>query len=395
MSPKPPAAAAPPTAAAKPTRAPMTIEQACAREVTAPLTTYPLTVLDGVELRLGAATAPVVENMVNTAGKTFAQLTMRLDDDASVSCAVTPVLADFSTMMQTYVRLAGQSGLKPQASAMRVAVAQHRPIGIWDVTYTDKAGDYAVFHYGIVHIDSYTLTCALLHSGFADSFMRFMRTATDSARTKQVVVPPTYLAVWTINVRDIPVGMQYADVKRTEAGGFAHRRGTTVFFAAETMKVAVETSDLSNADAQGVFADTTAFVAENGEITEVRKLTRQGLGQVAYEFTRKGVTDRGVISGTVTSSIADAKEMRLWLAGAKSKPVITELREDPPRIFDAKYTLGPRKGTVLHEESEGKSTLCEINDEGICAKEISESKHVEISLISSFGQMPRLEAAGK
>jgi hypothetical protein len=357
------------------------------REATEPLNTYPITLAEGVEISVQSISPPVREVVVNAAGNNVVKLHGKLATDVDILYMYNPVVIDFGGMMATSSTRLAATNLKPMSSTFSLEFENGRPVPTWEILYK-QASATGVMRETTFHLGVGTVFCIFDDPGFSRTYSAVVRSLASSARTTAVEPTALYTALSLVKFNGVAVGYQHFRVSKLAAGGFYSAAYSSVFIQGEAA-VGLDSLETNVADAAGALLELSDTRAESSVVSLRHTLRRRGLGQYEYESTQKGIVDRGTLSGTLTSDVGKAHELRGWLAGAKAKPVVTDLVEKPLRIAVRKLTK-ESEGVALFEAADGKVSRCELNAEGTCARLSFPASSIELTQIASFGEMPRL-----
>jgi hypothetical protein len=366
-------------------------EQMRLREPVQPLHSYPFTEIANLQLQIQAMEPPKHTSFVNGAGTTVWTVTANLSDNAHIQCILHTKEIDIGATLFQSMEGSAQDNITLQNSTFSLELEAQRPVGTWTVQYRQGAA-VGLIRESAFHVGDATVFCILDNPGFNRAYAEFMHELAASAVVKNDQPVPTYMALHLVKHHGTAVGYRYASVIEIPGFGFRWHTYSPTFSAGPSLLGTDEGSNSStNTDGGTVFSNT--FRQENAVVVSKYTLTRKTPNRYDYEVIRKDITERGSLTGSLTGHIIRARELREWVAGRTTKPAVTELALDPPRIVPVNFS---KSGNVLSVSNEsGAVKRCELNDQGICANEAIEQSGFEAILVASAGAMPQMGVTKK
>jgi hypothetical protein len=382
VAPKRPASTTALTAASAPVPSPLvTVNGLLARESSAPLLPFSVRALDGAfTAEVLAASAPALESKLDEGGAPFAVLSIPIGGAEPMVCVVTNAMRDAGAFVSATLAAAKQRNAFTGMAvpSLRVSVVGDAPL-VEAVSGTLQGKTVYEAKFAMLSRPGGSVLCVHDNVGYHATFARVVASLTSTVRHRG----------WTeARFREVSVmreGERVAGV--TQRYGYTGERGerreatyTTVFRGLRAQPspeeaggwAAIDYAEIAELNAKGELSSATTAIAFDGKLVGRTAVKRARGNQYTYEGERFG---RPLPTGTLKTArplrteLSRASSMRQFIDGTAKGMHYSRLdeQEDSVRVVDVRVErLSGRKAAVIEEQ---KRSVCEIGDDGLCARE--------------------------
>jgi hypothetical protein len=333
-----------------------------AREATRPLQPFSLTALEGTFIaRIDADAAPQVATKVNEEGVTISDVSIPLGTPNAARCILRADNTDPAALIRSVLNRMG----KVRTAGFDVDIVHGTPV-FMGRAIVEAEGQKLDVKIAQAEHHSATALCFHLDAGYLETFRKMVWSLVGTARVEGELAP-TFKDVSLIRVKGgHPIGFQIRQV--WESGGEKTMYiGSSILGFKDELRAFDFGTRMVHDKGNDLVKDETVD-KENGAVVARYVLTRKAAGEYTYEGEKGGKAFRGTMKPgkRLTTTFTRAFDLK-------------KLKTDEARFWTYRFTEGDlapvemvfkRAGGRSFQVTTEKGYGCELDENGICAKEI-------------------------